>query len=237
MENPLTTAIATSRASAQAKSPGLWAQIREDWNVNGRDWTRPGFRALAVHRFGVWRMRVKSRLLRMPLSFIYRMLFRFVRNHYGIELYYTVKVGRRVLIGHQGAIVIHPHTEIGDDCVLRQSVTLGASSHWRAYEAPKIGNGVHMGVGSMALGNIVVGDGASIGANVVVTRDVPAHAKIRPAPYQVILPQERPKLDSDGPKPNRFSGLHLSVVLILLDQWLRGVEELATHLSAAASCC
>src|SRR5688572_22980725 len=103
----------------------LLAQIREDWQPNGCDWTRPGFRALAVHRFGVWRMKIKRRALRLPFSFIYRMLYRYVRNHYSIELHYTVQVGRRVVIGHQGAIVVHDSSVIGDDCIIRQGVTLG----------------------------------------------------------------------------------------------------------------
>src|SRR2546421_7888029 len=86
---------------------GLWAQIREDWIAHGRDWTRPGFRAVAVHRFGNWRMKVHPKLLRAPLSLLYRRFFRKVRNHYGIELPYSVKLGRRVVFEHQGAVVIH----------------------------------------------------------------------------------------------------------------------------------
>src|SRR5262249_46794413 len=85
LEARMRNLTATSRPDANPRRLGLWAQIREDWQANGRDWTRPGFRALAVHRFGVWRMGVKPRVLRIPLSFIYRTLYRFVRNHYGIE--------------------------------------------------------------------------------------------------------------------------------------------------------
>ena len=169
---------------------GLWAQWREDYIANGRDWTRPGFRAVAVYRFGVWRMRIRSRVLRMPLSFIYNILYRHVRNHYSIELPYTVKVGRRLMIGPQGAIVFHERTVVGDDCIIRQGVTLGASSHRRAQEAPTLGNGVHVGAGAMILGNIKIGDGAMIGANAVVTCDVPPGAKAVAEPAKIILRQE-----------------------------------------------
>ena len=165
---------------------GLWAQIREDWETNGRDWTRPGFRALAVHRFGVWRMGIKSSLLRKPLSLLYRMLYRYVRNHYSIELFYTVKVGRRVVIGHQGAIVFHEHAEIGDDCLIRHGVTLGAPSQRRSHEAPRLGRGVQVGAGAMILGNITVGDYAAIGANAVVTTNVPPYAKAVAAPARIV---------------------------------------------------
>lgn len=184
---PLETTSSGERITAAEEKPlGLVAQIREDWRCNGRDWTRPGFRALAVHRFGVWRMSLTPRIVRMPFSFLYNRLYRYVRNHYSIELYYTVTVGRRVVIGHQGAIVFHDRAEIGDECVIRQGVTLGASSHHRAWEAPKLGTGVQVGAGAMILGDINIGDGAAIGANVVVTCDVPPRAKVPSAPARIV---------------------------------------------------
>ncbi|MEQ8770536.1 MAG: serine O-acetyltransferase [Phycisphaerales bacterium] len=153
---------------------GLAAIIAEDWRANGRDWTRPGFRALAVHRFGVWRMTIKWRLARAPLSVLYRTLERRVRNHYGIELPYSVSVGRRVVIEHQGAIVVHGDSVIGDECTLRQGVTLGNRSREHPLEAPTLGVGVDIGAGAKLLGPIQVGDRAVIGANAVVLTDVPA---------------------------------------------------------------
>jgi len=90
----------------------LVAQIVEDWKSNGRDWTKPGFQALAVHRFGNWRMGIGSKLARAPFSVAYRTLFRGVRNFYGIELPYSTQIGRRVVIEHQGAIVIHGNAVI-----------------------------------------------------------------------------------------------------------------------------
>ena len=187
---PLETTSNGERITAADDQPlGLIAQIREDWHCNGRDWTRPGFRALAVHRLGVWRMNLRPRIARMPFSFLYNRLYRYVRNHYRIELYYTVEVGRRVVIGHQGAIVLHDRAEIGDECVIRQGVTLGASSHHRAWEAPKLGKGVQVGAGAMILGDIEIGDGAAIGANVVVISDVPPMAKVLSAPARIVTPE------------------------------------------------
>ena len=177
---------------AEDQPLGLLGQVGEDWRCNGRDWTRPGFRALAVHRFGVWRMSLRPRIVRMPFSFLYNRLYRYVRNHYSIELYYTVMVGRRVVIGHQGAIVIHDRAEIGDACVIRQGVTLGASSHHRAWEAPKLGRGVQVGAGAMILGDINIGDGAAIGANVVVTCDVPPMARVLSDPARIVPGTPRP---------------------------------------------
>ena len=102
--------------------------MAEDWEAHGRDHSLPGFRAVAVHRFGNWRMGVSPRLLRAPLSLLYRSMFRYVRNVYGIELPYTVKLGRRVVFEHQGNIVIHGAAEIGDRCIIRQGVTIGNRS-------------------------------------------------------------------------------------------------------------
>jgi serine acetyltransferase len=153
---------------------GLIELIREDYVHHRRDWTRPGFRAMAVYRFGVWRMRLKSRWARLPLSFLYRRLHLRVRNHYGIELPHSARVGRRVVIEHQHGIVIHGHARIGNDCYIRQGVTIGNKTIDRPYDAATIGNGVNIGAGAKILGKLTIGDGASIGANAVVLKDVPA---------------------------------------------------------------
>lgn len=155
---------------------GLWAQIHEDWQAHGRDWTKPGFRAVAVHRFGVWRMGIGPKLLRAPCSVLYRALFRYVRNHYGIELPYSVKLGRRVIVEHCGAIVIHGNCSLGDDCIVRQGVTLGNRTLDRPFDAPQLGARVNVGAGAKILGAVRVGDDAQIGANAVVLDDVPAGA-------------------------------------------------------------
>nr|WP_320010667.1 hypothetical protein [uncultured Desulfobulbus sp.] len=104
------------------------------------------------------------------------MLFRFVRNVYGIELPYSVKLGRRVIFEHQHGIVVHGATVIGDDCIIRQGVTIGNRALDKPNEAATIGQGVNIGAGAKILGNITIGQGASIGANAVVLRDVPPMA-------------------------------------------------------------
>ena len=154
----------------------LFAQIASDWRANGRDWTRPGFRTLAVYRFGVWRMGVRSKLLRAPLSLVYRRLFRHCRNVYGIELPYSVQVGQHVVIEHQGGIVIHGASVIGDGCVIRQGCTLGLRRISDLGAAPVLEAGVELGAGAAILGRIRIGCGAKIGANAVVLIDVPAGA-------------------------------------------------------------
>jgi serine O-acetyltransferase len=162
--------------SNDVETPGLLAQIVEDWQAHDRDWTRPGFQAIAVHRFGNWRMRLPSKLVRAPFSVLYRALYRGVRNFYGIELPYTAQVGRRVVFEHQHGIVIHGHTQIGDDCIVRQGVTLGNRTLDDPLSAPRLGRRVNVGAGAKILGGVVVGDDARIGANAVVLSNVPAGA-------------------------------------------------------------
>lgn len=164
----------------------LWEEVKEDWIAHGRDWTKPGFRAVAVHRFGVWRMKIKSKILRAPASIFYKMMFRKVRNNYGIELPYTVKLGRRVVIEHQSGIVIHGYCSIGDDSIIRQGVTLGNRYMERPFDAPCLGKNVNVGAGAKIFGNVKIGDKANIGANAVVLHDVPSGATAVGIPAKII---------------------------------------------------
>lgn len=188
MSSEETTAVvdAIDNPAAPAPTPGLWSLIREDLRAHGGDWTRPGFRAIAACRFGQWRMHVKPKLLRAPLSVFYRWMFRYCRNHYGVELPYSVTLGRRVVIEHQGAIVIHGDCVIGDDCVIRQGVTMGNRHLAQPYDAPVLGARVNVGAGAKLLGKIRVGDDAVIGANAVVLHDVPAGTTVVGIPARPI---------------------------------------------------
>jgi serine O-acetyltransferase len=166
--------LISSANEPETKALGLWEQIKEDWIAHGRDWTKPGFRAVAVQRFGVWRMKLEPKILRAPFSILYRALFRKIRNTYGIELPYTVQLGRRVIIEHQNAIVIHGDCSIGDDCIIRQGVTMGNRYLDRPFDAPKLGDRVNVGAGAKIFGNVIIGDDVNIGANAVVLSDIPS---------------------------------------------------------------
>ena len=165
---------------------GLWQLLKEDWIAHGRDWTKPGFRAVAVYRFGVWRMKIKPLILRAPLSVLYRALFRKVRNSYGIELPYSAQLGRRVVIEHQSCIVIHGDCVIGDDCIIRQGVTMGNRYLDRPFDAPKLGKRVNVGAGAKIFGNVTIGDDVNIGANAVVLSDIPAGKTAVGIPAKII---------------------------------------------------
>jgi serine O-acetyltransferase len=185
----LTTQPLSSPGQPERSDLSLLSQIREDWIAHGRDWTKPGFRAVAIHRFGVWRMGIAFRWLRLPFSLIYTMLFRRVRNHYGIELPYTVKLGRRVVVEHQGNIVVHGNCHIGDDSIIRQGTTLGIRHMDRLTDAPKLGKRVNVGAGAKLFGAIVIGDDTNIGANAVVLCDVPDGMTAVGIPAKVLVPK------------------------------------------------
>ena len=173
--------------AAPDRAAGLFSLIAEDYRAHGRDWTLPGFRTLAVYRFGVWRMGVRSRLLRGPLSVLYRAAFRYCRNVYGIELPYSASVGRHVVIEHQGSIVVHGASIIGDRCILRQNCTLGIRNMDALADAPILMAGVNVGAGAVILGRVTVGENAIIGANAVVLDDVPAGATAVGIPARILL--------------------------------------------------
>jgi len=160
----------------------------EDARTNGQV-TKPGFHALAVHRFGVWRLQLRG-LPRLAADLAYRIGYVFVRNVYGIELFYTTQIGRRFEIGHQGGIVIHPRSVIGDDCSIHQNVTLGAAKDqdWET-QAPILRNGVALAAGVVVIGKVTIGEGARIGPNCVVTTNVPPGAIVFVAPPRMILPR------------------------------------------------
>ena len=118
-------------------------------------------------------MSVRPKLLRAPVSILYRALFRHCRNRYGIELPFTVKLGRGVVIEHQGAIVVHGGCVIGDRCIIRQGCTLGLRRLDDLTAAPVLEDGVELGAGAVVLGRVRLGAGARVGANAVVLDDVP----------------------------------------------------------------
>jgi serine acetyltransferase/GT2 family glycosyltransferase len=156
-----------------SNKPSLWTLLKEDLNAHEGDWTRPGFRALAFHRFGNWRMTIKTRLFRAPLSVLYRSLYRKARNIYGIEIPYTAQIGRNVIFEHQHGIVIHGNASIGDNTIIRQGVTMGIRYLDDLGGAPTVGKNVNIGAGAQILGRVKVGDNVTIGANAVVLHDIP----------------------------------------------------------------
>lgn len=131
----------------------------------------PGLHALTLHRLA-------HSLWRRGLRWAARWISHCSRFMTGIEIHPGATLGRRVFIDHGMGIVIGEHAVIGDDCSLYQGITLGgfglASKPGKRH--PTLGSGVVVGAGAKIIGPIEIGDGAKIGPNAVVIKDVPAGA-------------------------------------------------------------
>ena len=112
---------------------------------------------MVVYRFGRWRYTIRWRWLRMPFSFLYKVLKPISEVLTGIELPCEVTLGRRFRIDHFGGIVISGDAVFGDDCVIRNGVTVGLK-HTGYRGAPTLGNRVDVGAGAKILGPIRIGD-------------------------------------------------------------------------------
>ena len=163
----------------------LWALLREDLRTHEGDLFEQGFWAVAVHRFGNWRMGIGPKLLRAPFSVLYKILFKIVEWTCGITLPYTVRVGRRVRLWHHGGMILHARS-IGDDVHIRHNTTFGVAHRGVNRAIPTIGDRVDIGCGACVLGAVNVGPDSIIGANSVVLRDVPDGALAVGVPARVV---------------------------------------------------
>lgn len=174
----------TSNPGTENRNPdsvGFLALVGEDFSTHGRDFFSQGFWALFWHRFGNWRMAVQSRFVRAPLSLVYKVMYKVTQWTCGIDLPYTVIVGRRVRLEHFGGMILVAD-RIGDDVLIRQNTTLGVASLKPPFHRPVIENGVELGAGVVIVGDVRVGAGALVGANAVVTRNVPPGATVGGVP-------------------------------------------------------
>jgi serine O-acetyltransferase len=130
---------------------------------------------MIVYRFGNWRYGIHNRVVRLPFSILYKFLKLLSEILTGIDLPCEAKLGRRFRIDHFGGIVISGDAVFGDDCVIRNGVTVGLR-HTGRRGAPAIGNRVDIGAGAKVLGDIKIGDDVAIGANAVVITDVPPNS-------------------------------------------------------------
>ena len=133
--------------------------------------TYPGLHA-------VWGHRISHFLWRINLKLIARIHSNLVRSTTGIEIHPAAKIGRRFFIDHGMGVVIGATAVVGDDVMIYHDVTLGAKSGGTGKRHPTIGNNVVIGAGARIIGDITVGDGAKVSANMVVSRSVPASTSV-----------------------------------------------------------
>lgn len=139
----------------------------------------PGFHAVLLHRLA-HKLHVKGFRLSA------RIVSQIGRGITGIEIHPGAKIGRRFFIDHGMGVVIGETTEIGDDVLLYQGVTLGGTGNERGKRHPTIGNNVVIGTGAKVLGNIVVGNHVRVGAGSVVIRPVPDNSTVVGVPGRVV---------------------------------------------------
>lgn len=160
--------------------------ILEDLKTQREKLLAFGFWALLVYRFGHARFVVRNKIVRAPWTIVWMILDKFVQIICGIEIGTTTRIGRRLQFEHHGCIVIHGASVIGDDCLIRHGVTLGNVGAVDPMGAPTLGNRVNIGAGAKILGRIKIGNDVVVGANAVVTKDVPDNAVVVGIPARII---------------------------------------------------
>ncbi len=187
--SPYETARSYTRRCVNRETMSLFDHIREDiQTVLRKDpaarnalevWTYAGLWALLSHRLahGLWRRGVK---------FPARLLSQMARGLTGIEIHPGATIGRRFFIDHGMGVVIGETAQVGDDVLMYHQVTLGGVSLERVKRHPTVGNNVVIGMGAKIMGPITIGDNVKIGANAVVTKDVPANATAVGVPAKVV---------------------------------------------------
>tara|TARA_B100000686_G_scaffold305344_1_gene343718 strand:+ start:1064 stop:1603 length:540 start_codon:yes stop_codon:yes gene_type:complete len=148
----------------------------------------PGAHAVFFHKISNFFWKLKLKLLGRIISNISRFLT-------GIEIHPAVKIGKNFFIDHGMGIVIGETTVIGDNVSIYQGVTLGGTKWEKRKRHPSISDNVVIGAGAKVLGPITVGKNSKIGANSVVTRNVPSNTVVVGIPARVV---DNPSGDGSG---------------------------------------
>ena len=178
----------------------------------------PGVHAIINHRIAHF-------FYRHHLFFLARLVSQLSRHFTGIEIHPGATIGRRLVIDHGTGIVIGETTQIGDDCLLYQGVTLGGTGKDVGKRHPTLGNNVMVGSGAKVLGPFRVGDNARIAANAVVLREVPPGATVVGVPGRIVR-LCGDKLDHiHTPDPVMLEIEELKRRMALLEQQINDVQK------------
>ena len=187
----------------------------------------PGFHAILLHRLA-------HRFYQRRFQFVARILSQAARLLTGIEIHPGARIGKRFFIDHGMGVVIGETTEIGDDVLLYQNVTLGGTGKDKGKRHPTIGSHVVIGTGAKVLGNITVGNHVKIGAGSVVIHSVPDHSTVVGIPGRVVrthmdVDVEAEQLLDHGKLPDPQGQLleDLSRRMAELESKMRAVDEQA----------
>ncbi|RNC71397.1 MAG: serine O-acetyltransferase [Desulfuromonadales bacterium] len=150
----------------------------------------PGLHAIWFHRISHW-------FWTREFFFLGRLMSHLGRFFTGIEIHPGATIGRRLFIDHGMGVVIGETAEIGNDVTIYHGVTLGGVSLEKKKRHPTIEDNVVIGSGAKVLGPFTVKEGAKIGSNSVVVKEVPANATVVGIPGRAVMAAEKPKEKSD----------------------------------------
>ena len=122
----------------------------------------------------------------LPFALLFKMKLLLMQRHYGIQIPWNTKIGKGFYIGHYGTIVVNGGTIIGDNVNISQGVTLGQANRGKHKGCHVIWNGVYIGPGAKIVGKVTIGNNVAIGANAVVTSDIPDNACVGGVPAKII---------------------------------------------------
>lgn len=138
-----------------------------------------GFKALRAYRRAHW-------FYQRDMKFIARFISQRSRKKTGIEIHPGAKIGKNLFIDHGMGVVIGETTEIGDNCIIYQNVTLGGTGKDQGKRHPTLGDNVLIGAGAKVLGPFKVGDNARVAAGAVVLDEVPPNATAVGVPARIV---------------------------------------------------
>ncbi|MDN4503594.1 serine O-acetyltransferase [Alteromonadaceae bacterium BrNp21-10] len=175
----------------------MFARMKEDINsVFRRDpAARNTFEVLTNYPglHAIWMHRLAFKLWKNEWFWLARSLSTFNRWITGIEIHPGATIGRRFFIDHGMGVVIGETAEIGDDVTLYHGVTLGGTSLNGGKRHPTLEDNVVVGAGAKVLGPINIGNGAKVGSNSVVVKDVPNGATVIGIPGRIVSMQKAPE--------------------------------------------
>lgn len=180
----------------------------------------PGLHAVLAHRLA-------QQMLRWGVPILPRVISQISRFFTGIEIHPGATIGRRLFIDHGMGVVIGETSEIGDDVLIYQNVTLGGTGKEKGKRHPTVGNRVVIGAGAKVLGNIRIGDDVKIGAGSVVVKPVPDHSTVVGIPGRVVRmrPESSEQLEH-GQLPDP-EGQALDDLRTRVDELERTLREIA----------
>lgn len=177
----------------------------------------PGLHAVILHKPANFLYKLKVPLIPRLISHLNRWLT-------GIEIHPGARLGKRVFIDHGKGVVIGETSEIGDDVVIYQGVTLGGTSTKKVKRHPTLGSNIVLGCGAKILGNVKIGDNCQIGANSVVLKDVPPNSTVVGIPARIVVHEGRKISERDPLNHNLLPDPEADVIRLLVNK-IKELEE------------